>query len=88
MPPAVDDAELGAAAADVDDEGLVVDRPTGGHADEREVGLFLVGQDVERDAGRRLDLGDDARGVGGAPDRLGADERDRDRAEARAPSSA
>ena len=44
----VDDAELGAAAADVDDEGLVGDRHALGHADDREIGLLRMGQDVDR----------------------------------------
>ena len=75
-PDRVDDAELGAAAADVDDQRLVGDRHPLGHADEREVGLLLVRQDVERRSGRQPDLVHDRGGIGGPPDRLRAEERD------------
>ena len=64
-------------------ERLVGDRHALGHADERQVRLLLVRQDVERDAGRVLDVSDDRAGVGRASDRLGAHERDLGRAEPR-----
>ena len=42
-----------------------------GHADERQVRLLLVGQDVERHAARGLDLHDDA-GAESAARRMGS----------------
>ena len=74
-------AELRAAATDVDDDRLDRDRPPAGHADEGQEGLLLVGQDVNGRAGRGLDLGAGAAGVGGAAEGLGGDELDRRRAE-------
>ena len=79
----VDDAELRAAAADVDDERLVRDRHALGHADDREERLLLVGQDVQRRAGGAAASWTTRGGVGRAPDRLGPEERDAGRAEAR-----
>ena len=59
-----DERELAAAAADVDDEEIALDLRTTGDAEQREQRLFLVTQDVERDAGAGVDLGDDAGRVG------------------------
>ena len=72
-----DRAELGAAAADVDDEGLVLDRETRGDADHRQEGLFFVREHVERDAGTSLHVHDDARAIRGPSERLGPEQRDR-----------
>ena len=80
-----DDAELRAPAADVDDERLAIDGPALGDPDDRQVGLFLVGQDVERRRrSPRPTSATIARAVGRPADRLGADERDRRRTELRA----
>ena len=51
------------------------DSATPGDTDQVEKRLLLVRDDVEWSAGRRHDLGDDPGGIGGATDRLGADER-------------
>ncbi len=77
----VDDAELRAAAADVDDERLVGDRHALGHADDREVRLLLVREDVERRTGRLGRVTDDRACIGRATDRFGPEERDVGRAE-------
>ena len=74
-----DQAELRAAAADVDDEGLVVVRATLGDPDDGEEGLFFMGEDVQRHPAGPAHLGHDPWCVRGPPDGLGADHGDRRR---------
>ena len=75
LPRRVDEAEFGAPTAHVDDERLLGNRPPLGHADDHEQRLFLVRQHMHRRARRDHGLVDDARGVGGPSDGLGAEER-------------
>jgi hypothetical protein len=72
-----DQPELRAPSADVHHQGVALYGLALRDADERQVRLLLVGQDVERRARRPRDLVDDPRRVGGAPERFGPEEQDR-----------
>ena len=81
--PRLSDGQLRRSAADVGDRhrSLAVQLRQRGRAEERHLGLGLLGQDLERKAGQVVDLLRQLAGVrGGAQDRR-ADDRDQPRAQ-------
>src|SRR5438093_8451285 len=72
-----DEDELGAAAANVDDEELAVRSPPEIDAEEREIALLLVLEDIERHAGEPTDRPGNGRTIEGSAEGFRPDADDR-----------
>ena len=74
--PRADGTELGTTAADIDDQDFVGDRLSLRDPDEGQIGLLLVGQDLEGHPGRGFHRGADPCRIAGPPVRLRAEDGD------------
>ena len=72
-----DDHEFAAPATDIDDHEVRGRLPPVGHPEKREIALFRVAENVERDERRLLDVANGELRVLRPSQRLGGDERDR-----------